>query len=157
VTCDEVFDALSRDETDLEKKKLIDAHLEGCEECRTMQEALAAYDDARANPGKYPGDPPHVKKAILDAGHKMADQYRREHQRKHGGPGEVTRLSAPAAQRRAPPWGVLLAASLLVGIGLGVPLGRLTVKPEEETKGEPPGFVPRTDDKDVAPIVTPRR
>ncbi len=157
MNCDEVFEALQRDENDPEKKKVVDAHLEGCEECRTMREALAAYDDARANPGKYPGDPPHVKKAILEAGYKMAEEYRRQHQRRHGGPGEVTRLSAPATRRRAPPWGVLLAASLLVGIGLGVPLGRLTVAPEEETKGERPGQVPKSDEKGVAPIVTRQR
>jgi len=103
-----------------------------------MQEALAAYDDAHANPGKYPGDPPHVKDAILKAGHAMADEYRREREAREGrersGPREIQGLAAPRPALRVLPRALSMAAILIVGLGVGVLIGRATAPGGEETK-----------------------
>ena len=76
MSCDEVFEALASGRIDESKRAAVEAHLATCEECRTMQEGLRAFDQAQLQPGEFGGDPPHVKEAILRRAHEKAAEFR---------------------------------------------------------------------------------
>src|SRR5579871_909957 len=67
LTCDALFDLTAGGLEDLDELTLARCreHAKTCEDCRLHLEGVAAWDDAIANPGKYPRTKPEVRDKIL--------------------------------------------------------------------------------------------
>jgi hypothetical protein len=94
--------------------------LDGCEECRRMKAGLAAYDEALEHPGRFEKDPLPVQQAILAAARAKAAEYRAANEAKPDGRAS---LDPP---RAGGPRVFLLAAAVLLLVGAGFVIGRLT-------------------------------
>ncbi len=129
LTCDEFFEKTvdGWDELDPATRAACEEHARGCEDCRRLREGIEAYDDALANPGKYPGSSPELRAKILQA---AADHIEKTH---------------PPASRVSR--GVVVAA-ILVGaalIGASYLAGWWSrseppLPPPEKIMGAPPGY-----------------
>ncbi len=69
LTCDEFFEKTvdGWENLDPATRKECEEHARGCEDCARLKAGVEAYDDALANPGKYPGSSPELRAKILKA------------------------------------------------------------------------------------------
>jgi hypothetical protein len=69
LTCDEYFERTvdGEEPSDAATRAACAEHVLACDECARLAEGIAAYDDAMANPGKYPGSSPELRAKILAA------------------------------------------------------------------------------------------
>src|SRR5579872_4616209 len=75
--CDELFRLTVDGSGRLDEltRARIDEHAKTCEECQSHLEGLAAWDDAVANPGKYPGTKPASDHAAREAKGRQGPNY----------------------------------------------------------------------------------